>query len=137
MKPSKFLASFILCLFVTGLSSFFPAYAGGHGGGEGGGAGYVKIESFTVNLQGGTQYLQISMSVLGGTPEVGASIVARMPIVRHELILVLSNQEADVIRTSQGKLDLMEQIKEAVNKAIEKKGHDGVTEVLFENFVVQ
>ena len=127
--------SFVMCFFALSFFALEPAYA--EGGGEGGAAGYIKVDSFTVNLQGGDHYLQVGMSLKGATPEIAASVVMRMPMVRHALILVLSSQDADDIRTSQGKIDLMEEIKVAVNKVIDKKGHNGITDVLFENFVIQ
>ena len=88
MRLYKFLISFLLSTLVLGLTVMQPAYAE-HGGGEGGGNGYIKLESFTVNLQGGEHYLQAGLSLKGGAADVAGAITARMPMVRHALILVL------------------------------------------------
>ncbi len=103
----------------------------------GGAGGYTKIEPFTVNLVGGAQYLQVSISIKGATPEFGVTVAERMPFVRHELILLLSSQHSEEITTVEGKKLLLEHLKEAINKAIKLSGHEGVTEVLFETFIVQ
>ncbi|MES2934366.1 MAG: flagellar basal body-associated FliL family protein [Pseudomonadota bacterium] len=126
-------AALIVSLCVFGLAIQSPN-ASAESGGDG---GYIKIEPFTVNLLGGVQYLQMSMRIRGGSPEVAGSVSSRMPMVRHELILLLSGQKSADILSVKGKIVLLEDIKMAINKAIEMKGQNGVTEVALESFVVQ
>jgi flagellar FliL protein len=103
----------------------------------GAGGAYTRIEPITVNLAGGAQYLQVSVSIKGGAPEFGAVVTERMPFVRHEMILLLSSQTSEEISTVQGKKVLMDRLKGVINKATKLGGHDGVAEVLFEAFIIQ
>lgn len=60
-----------------------------------------------------------------------------MPMIQHEMILLLSNSEADQIATAEGKHKLKESTKKAINKVIGLTEKDGVTDVLFESFIIQ
>jgi flagellar FliL protein len=107
------------------------------GGGGGGPSPYVKLETFTVNLQGLTQYLQVDMSLKVADPKLADSIKGWNPIIRHELILVLSSQSGQELATLAGKQKVMGLIKAAVNKVLKLDAKEGVTDVLFESFVIQ
>jgi flagellar FliL protein len=137
MKFSKTFTVFFMSLFL--FASLLPlqqASAAEHGGKDGESA-YIKLEPFTVNLADLSQYLQIGLTLQGGSPEAGAAIVMLMPKVRHEMILLLSGQEAAEILSPQGKVKLAEEIKQAINNVIELSGKHGVTGVLFVSFIVQ
>lgn len=118
---------------------FFSASAQASGGGskEGGASSYAKLETFTVNLQGLTQYLQVDMSLKVADPKVTESIKGWSPVIRHELILVLSSQSGEELATLAGKKKVMGLIKTAVNKVLKLDAKEGVTDVLFESFVIQ
>jgi len=113
------------------------ANSGGHEGGATGGSPIAKLESFTVNLSTTERYLQLSLSLQIANPEVSEKIKMFMPKVRHVLIVLLSSKEGEQLQSLEGKHKLMEEIKEGVNKTLELKEHDGVTDVFFENFVIQ
>jgi flagellar FliL protein len=123
----------ILCLSCFVLN---PAYAN-EGKSEGGGGLSAKLEPFTVNLLGADKYLQVGITLQLGNPETGEKIKMYMPVVRHVLILLLSNQEAATIQSASGKKHLIEEIKDSINKALKLDEHDGVTDTYFENFVIQ
>jgi flagellar FliL protein len=137
MIPSKKYVTLAIFALVTGIAlSCQSASAADHGGGGASGA-YIRIAPVTVNLLGGTQFVQTSISIKGRSADVANNVSTYMPIVRHELILLLSNQRSEDILTTDGKTALMEAIKHAVNKAINMDDQSGVGEVVIEDFIVQ
>lgn len=104
---------------------------------EGGASLYAKLEGFTVNLQGLTHYLQVNIALKVAKAEVGEKIKAWDPVIRHELILLLSNQNSEELATLEGKKAVMAAIKTAINKILKADDKEGVTDVLFESFVIQ
>lgn len=130
----RFIWTFLLAALLLFAAS---AQASGKESKEGGASQYVKLETFTVNLQGLTQYLQVDMSLKVTDPKVAESIKGWSPVIRHELILVLSSQNGDELSTLAGKKKMMEQIKSAINKVLKLDAKEGVTDVLFESFVIQ
>ncbi|TAJ77972.1 MAG: hypothetical protein EPO42_09035 [Gallionellaceae bacterium] len=130
------LRKFLTLLF---LSAFFvAANAHAQGGGEGGGNGaYEKLEPFTVNLVGLRQVIQVSVTLKLAKPEAGEKVKLYMPVVRHEMILLLSGKSAEQVETADGKRRLILETKAAVNKAIESNGKEGIADVLFEQIIIQ
>lgn len=106
-------------------------------GGEGGGALYAKLGTFTVNLRNISEFLQVDISVKLPAPQVLDTIKMHLPNVKHEIILLLSSQDAREISTVAGKQKLIKETKEAVNKVLKADPKDGVSDVLFESFVIQ
>lgn len=102
-----------------------------------GGSLYAKVGTFTVNLQNLGEYLQTEISVKLANPGTLDSVKAYLPFIKHEIILLLSNQDSKQLATLAGKQKLIEQTKAVVNKAIKLDPRDGVTDVLFESFVIQ
>ena len=136
MQLFKTFKTFFITLFL--FVSLLPAQqAVAKEGAKDGESAYIKLEPFTVNLAGLTQYLQVELALQAGSPEVGAAIANLKPKVKHEMILLLSSQEAAQILTPEGKAKLAEDIKHAINDAIVLSGKHGVTGVLFVSFIVQ
>ena len=136
MQLFKTFKTFFITLFL--FVSLLPAQqAVANEGAKEGESAYIKLEPFTVNLAGLTQYLQVELALQAGSPEVGATIANLKPKVRHEMILLLSSQEAAQILTPEGKVKLAADIRHAINDAIEMPGKHGVTGVLFVSFIVQ
>lgn len=123
------LTAFTLCLG--------NAYAAGGGGGEGGGTLYSKIGTFTVNLQNISEYLQVDISIKLPTPQMLDSVKLYLPYIKHELILLLSSQDSKQVASAAGKQKLVEQAKAAINKAMRLRDNEGISDVLFESFVIQ
>ena len=98
---------------------------------------YAKLEPITVNLQGLIQYLQAGITLKVASTEAEEAVKLYMPMVRHELILLLSSKEVGQITSLEGKQKLTEESRRAANKAISMSEKQGVTEVLFESFVIQ
>jgi len=106
------------------------------GGGEGA-SSVAALEPFTVNLSSFDRYLQISITLQLGNPEMAEKIKAKMPLVRHSMIMLLSGKESADIQNASGKHELINEIKEKINHVLEVKEHDGVTDVYLVNFVIQ
>lgn len=102
-----------------------------------GGALYAKLGTFTVNLQNIDEYLQTEISVKLATIATLDAVKAYLPRIKHEIILLLSTQDSKQLATLAGKQKLSEQTKTAVNKALKLEPADGITDVLFESFVIQ
>jgi flagellar FliL protein len=113
------------------------ANSGGEKGGKEGESSTARLEPFTVNLSSFDRYLQVSVALQLGAPDVSEKIKMFMPVVRHTLLLLLSGKDSATLQSAEGKHQLIEEIKAAVNHALELKEHDGVTDVFFENFVIQ
>jgi len=104
---------------------------------ESGPSPYAKLEAFTVNLQGLTQFLQVNMTLKVAKPEVTESIKSWNPVIRHELILLLSSQMGEELATVEGKKKVMANAKTTINKILKLDAKAGVMDVLFESFVIQ
>lgn len=128
----KFLAFLFLILSLAAVS----AHASEGGGGEGGGA-YTKLEPFTVNLVGLTQVIQLVVTLKMAKPEAGEKVKLYMPVVRHNMILLLSSKSADQVSSAAGKQQLIKETVAAVNHAIEANAKDGVADALFESIIIQ
>lgn len=127
----------IFWIVITTLLLVSSASAQANESKEGGASPYAKLEAFTVNLQGLTHYLQVSIALKVSKVEVSEKIKAWDPVVRHELILLLGNQNNEELATLEGKKKVMAAIKTAINKILKLDDKTGVTDVLFESFVIQ
>lgn len=105
--------------------------------GEAGADAISRLEPFTVNLARFDRYLQVMVSLQVASPEVAEKVKQYMPKVRHHIIVLLSSKESDEVQSTQGKHELIENIKHRLNQALELKEHDGITDIYFENFVIQ
>jgi flagellar FliL protein len=102
---------------------------------------FVKIDSFTVNLQpenGAEQYLQIEFQLqVGDLLEVDV-FKKNMPKARSRLLLLLSGKRASEINTVDGKRALATEIIAVMKQPFADKGEpQTVTDVLFTNFIIQ
>ena len=131
----KYIYAAFLSFALSLLSS--TALANSGGGSASAGGATAKLEPFVVNLASTERYLQLSLTLQIASPEVTEKIKMFMPKVRHVLIVLLSSKEGEQLQSLDGKHQLMEEIKEGVNKTLNLKEHDGVTDVFFENFVIQ
>ncbi|MFW2829610.1 flagellar basal body-associated FliL family protein [Sphingomonas sp. ID0503] len=129
---------------------------GGHGGGEGEGdsggkaegtEGGEKYEStyytmekeFTSNLRDSPHFVQIGLSLSTHYDKRVIGNVKNNDIpLRSAILMTLSNATEDQVFTQEGKEQLAEQIRKAINTTLEKKaGFGGIGNVYFTNFIVQ
>jgi len=138
MRKTAYKHIFLASLLFALTSIVNPAFANEkkEGGGEGA-SSIAALEPFTVNLSSFDRYLQVSITLQLGSPEMSEKIKAKMPLIRHSMIMLLSGKESGDIQNAEGKHELISEIKEKINHVLEVKEHDGVTDVYLVNFVIQ
>jgi flagellar FliL protein len=109
----------------------------GHGGEGAGSAGPMKmLDPFIVNLADaqGQRYLKAVIQLETDNHAVEGEITGRLPQIRDEILMILSNKTFDDIATVAGKRLLKREIVSAVNRYLTS---GQVTQVYFTEFVVQ
>ena len=134
---TSFLRQFArLTLILLALSSAAGNSFANEGGSKEGGA-FSRLEPFTVNLSEMETFLQVVVTLKTAAPDADARIKAYMPIIRHQMIVLLSGKSGVALKTTEGKEKLMEEGLAAVNKVISRSDKDGVSEMFFESFIIQ
>lgn len=114
---------------------------------------FVTLEPFVVNLAGEVQhYLQVGIDLKVSEAGVGDQIKAHLPEIRNGVLLLLSSKNIEELGTLEGKNQLRQEIRSAVNGPLgidgskpAGDGHggdhaqegEGVQEVLLTSFVIQ
>jgi len=113
------------------------AKAEGHGGGGGETPPSLKpLDPFIVNLSDaqGQRYLKAVVQLETDNPAAEAEINTKLPQVRDEILMILSNKTFDDVASVAGKRMLKREIAQAVNRYLVE---GRVTNVYFTEFVVQ
>ena len=95
---------------------------------------------FIVNYQvkGRQRFVQISISVLTRKSSVVDVLKKQMPLLRNNLLMTLSSQDFESLRTPEGKEALRQAMLDQIQKVVSQStGEPGVEQVLFTNFVMQ
>ena len=104
-------------------------------------AQYVKLKpEFVVNFNVGTRqrFLQVSIEIMTRSQTIVDAIELHSPMLRNEIIRILSDQDFNNLRTPEGKVAMQEQLKEHIASTLKREsGVDGVEALLFTNFVMQ
>jgi flagellar FliL protein len=102
---------------------------------------YIDLDPpFTVAFgeRDSPQFLQTKISLTTRDPEVQNTIEANMPAVRNSLVMLLSSQNPDDLRTREGKEKLRAQALKEIQKIVKKyTGTTGIDQVLFTSFLMQ
>jgi flagellar FliL protein len=111
---------------------------------------FVELDPFTVNLQPETavdQYLQVKATLRVDEQPAADHLKAYMPEIRHRVLMLLSGKKASELGSAEGREQLAEDIKHAVNAIVgevprNRKGEPEepigpVESVLFTSFIVQ
>lgn len=99
---------------------------------------YLPLDTFTVNLQGGDQYLQTDITLQVADEAQIESIKLHMPRVRSRLLTLLSSKNAENLATAEDKKKLAQEIIAQVKQPFDPKGKpQQVVDVLFTTFVIQ
>lgn len=99
---------------------------------------YLPLETFTVNLQGGDQYLQTDITLQVADEAQVEAIKVHMPRVRSRLLALLSSKQADELTTTADKKKLAQEILAQVKLPFDPSGKpQQVDDVLFTSFVIQ
>lgn len=110
--------------------------SGGEGS-EGKGEGPLRqLDPFIVNLADaqGQRYLKAVIQFEVDNPAADGEIQGKLPQIRDEVLMILSNKTFDDISTTAGKRMLKREIVNAVNRYLTS---GQVTQVYFTEFVVQ
>ena len=99
---------------------------------------FLPLETFTVNLQGGEQYLQTDITLQVADQADVEMIKLQMPRVRSRLLTLLSSQNAENLNSAESKKKLVQDILVQMKLPFDPKGKpQQVTDVLFTTFVIQ
>ena len=102
---------------------------------------YVKLKpEFVISFQVGTRqrYVQASIEIMTRQQSIVDALELHEPMVRNEVINIVSRQEFATLRTAEGRVALQNALKSAITEMMEREaGSDGVEAVLFTNFVMQ
>jgi flagellar FliL protein len=117
------------------------ASSGGHGE-EGGGKAsvYYAIDPpLVVNFEDGSvvRFLQITMEVMAHDPKTIESVTKNIPLIRNNLLLLMSNRNYQSMMSREGKESLRKEALNEVNNVQKKEGGEPVDDLLFTTFVVQ
>ncbi|MDH5546500.1 MAG: flagellar basal body-associated FliL family protein [Gammaproteobacteria bacterium] len=120
--------------------------SGGHAEPQGknaeGPAIYFPLDpAFVVNFKerGRTRFLQVEIQVMSRDPEALKELTNHAPIIRNNLLLLFSSQEAETLYTSEGKEKMRTAALSEINRLIEEEtGKANALEALyFTSFVTQ
>lgn len=101
---------------------------------------YIGLEqSFTANLADGAGFVQIGISLATYYDGKVVQNVERQAVpIRSSVLMVLSQQDAAVLSTPQGKQMLQRDLTRAINDVLrQKEGFGGIDNVYFTNLVIQ
>ncbi|HEX4739493.1 MAG TPA: flagellar basal body-associated FliL family protein [Allosphingosinicella sp.] len=100
---------------------------------------YPLHDNFTANLRDGGQFVQVGLGVSTYYDQrVLDAVKLHEMAVRSAVLLTLNNQSAATLSTPQGKEQLKDQLRKAINDVLKKKeGFGGIDDVYFTSLVVQ
>src|SRR5882672_10807874 len=137
---------FVLTLVAVVLGGFIkaslPLAKSAHG--EEGGAGkttvYYAIDPpLVVNFEDGSvvRFLQITMEVMAHEQKAVDSVQKNIPLIRNNLLLLMSNRNYQSMMSREGKEKLRQEALAEVRAVQKKEGSPDVDDLLFTSFVVQ
>jgi flagellar FliL protein len=113
-------------------------------GAEGHSAGkpsvYYPIDPpLVVNFEDGSavRFLQITMEIMAHDEKAIESVQKNIPLIRNNLLLLMSNRNYQSMMSREGKEKLREEALAEVRAVQKKEGGPDVDDVLFTSFVVQ
>ena len=129
LKPlSLFLA---LCIFFLGAAAAEDA--------ENPAPNYLELKpSLVANLATGGKYIRCDVQLMTTNRDLIEEIEHHAPVIRHELLMLLADQDGANLKTPEGKEALRGRAIEAVRKTLrELTGEDGIDDLYFTAFFVQ
>lgn len=138
----------VLMLAVGGGAAFFLLGSSGEGAEEAapeivlGEMQYMDLSpAFIVSFpfQGRQRYLQASLTIMSRDAEALAAVTEHMPIIRHNLLNLLTAQMLGVAESPQPGIENLRNLATAEVKAVlhQEIGRDGIDQVIFTAFVMQ
>jgi len=100
---------------------------------------FVNLDPFTVNLQReeNDQFLQTTLVLRTSGTAAQEAIKLYMPVIRSNVLLLLSSKRASEIRSAEEKQKLAAEIAEAVRKSVAAPAAEDISGVFFTSFLVQ
>ena len=102
---------------------------------------YLPLEpQFIVNFNNeeAVSYLQVEMQLMSRNQYYIDQVVNNMPIIRHEILLILSGQTYNELRSAEGKEKLRETILKKIREIIGQGDKvPGIEAVFFSSFIMQ
>lgn len=102
---------------------------------------YLALDPpFVVNFADKNQmrFLQVAIEVMAYDQGAINAVKENTPIIRNNLVMLLSSQDADTLFSLAGKEKLRDQALHAIQKIVKMRtGHKGVKAVYFTSFVMQ
>jgi flagellar FliL protein len=97
---------------------------------------FITLDPFTVNLAGGTNYLQtaIAFEVKSENAELVKEIEERKPQINDSVITILSAKSLEQIDTAEKREKLKDEIKKAVDSML---SYGKIERVYFSTFIMQ
>jgi flagellar FliL protein len=124
------------------IKAIIPVAAVSHGedGGSGKTAVYYAIDPpLVVNFEDGSvvRFLQITMEVMAHDQKTIDSVQKSIPLIRNNLLLLMSNRNYQSMMSREGKEKLRQEALTEVRAVQKKTGGPDVDDLLFTSFVVQ
>jgi flagellar protein FliL len=124
------------------ITAIVPVAAAGHGeeGGGGKAAVYYAIDPpLVVNFEDGSvvRFLQITMEVMAHDPKTIESVTKNIPLIRNNLLLLMSNRNYQSMMSREGKEKLRQEALTEIKAVQKKEGGPDIDDLLFTSFVVQ
>ena len=117
-----------------------PAAAHGEEGGAAKAAVYYAIDPpLVVNFEDGSavRFLQITMEIMAHDPKVVESVQKNIPLIRNNLLLLMSNRNYQTMMSREGKEKLRQEALAEIRSVQKKIGGPDIDDLLFTSFVVQ
>jgi flagellar FliL protein len=114
--------------------------ARGEDGASGAAALYYAIDPpLVVNFEEGSavRFLQISMSVMAHDQKALDSVQKNVPLIRNNLLLIMSNRNYQTLMSREGKEELRHDALAEIRAVQKRTGGPDVDDLLFTTFVVQ
>lgn len=94
---------------------------------------------FMVNFPGGNiKVIKVAMSIMAKDEAVIDAIKLHDPVIRNNILMMLSGEDPEVLKTEEGKVQLQAAVKVEINKLLaERKVSSKVNEVFFTDLVMQ
>ena len=100
---------------------------------------YAIDPPLVVNFEDGSavRFLQITMEVMAHDEKAIDSVQKNIPLIRNNLLLLMSNRNYQSMMSREGKEKLRQEALAEVRAVQKKEGSPDVDDVLFTSFVVQ
>ncbi len=101
---------------------------------------YFAIDPpLVVNFEDGAavRFLQITMEAMAKDQRAIDSVQKNVPLIRNNLLLIMSNRNYQTLMTREGKEKLRQEALAEVNAVQKKEGSPPLDDLLFTSFVVQ